>query len=111
MDIPLLVVCKIHGVLIITPRMYFAIGCTMCVSEMMRILNIYQFISECTFIHKNKYDYSLVSYADVYGTMKVICKVHSIYDILSRDHLSGIGCPQCGGEAEQFIDSILDCIN
>ncbi len=46
--------------------------------------------------HNNKYDYSLVNYVNGKTMVKIICKIHSVFEQKPSGHLSGNGCPKCG---------------
>jgi len=58
-------------------------------------------------IHGNKYDYSEVKYEDYQTKIHIICKKHGDFFQKINYHLSGNGCPTCGGtyrlSNEQFI--------
>lgn len=58
-------------------------------------------------IHKDKYDYSLVSYKNKSSKVIIICKIHGEFEQLAGNHLQGKGCPMCSPNAkltqEDFI--------
>ncbi len=47
--------------------------------------------------HGDLYDYSLVDYTTAKTKCKVVCKAHGEFEITPNNHLSGHGCPRCGG--------------
>lgn len=53
------------------------------------------FISKSREIHKNKYDYSLVSYSNNKDKIEIICKVHGTFKQRADLHLKGSGCKEC----------------
>lgn len=60
-------------------------------------LTTQDFIAKATVVHgKNKYDYSLVEYAGTAIKVKIICKVHGVFEQIPNSHLSKYGCPDCG---------------
>lgn len=52
--------------------------------------------------HGYKYDYSLVKYDGSDNTVKIICKIHGIFEQISSTHLSGRGCVKCKKEENRF---------
>ena len=57
--------------------------------------NTEKFIKIADTIHNNKYDYSLVDYIDSKTKVKIICKLHGVFEQTPRNHLSGQGCREC----------------
>ena len=75
----------------------------------MRKLTQEDYISKCSEIHSNKYDYSIVEYKGVSKKIKIICKEHGIFEQLSKNHKDGQGCPRCSAPnynltREEFIN-------
>ena len=56
----------------------------------------YQFIEKAIKVHGDKYDYSLVNCVDYYTNIKIICKIHGIFEQLPSNHKQGYGCKKCG---------------
>ena len=58
-------------------------------------------------MHGNKYDYSKVDYKNNKTKICIICPVHGEFWQTPNSHLSGRGCPKCGGSKkltkEEFI--------
>jgi len=67
-----------------------------------------QFVQDARKIHGKKYDYSMVEYVNAHIKVKIICPVHGLFVQVPNSHLSGNGCPYCGGiirkTTTQFID-------
>lgn len=65
------------------------------------------FINQAIEIHGDKYDYSLVEYKSSHAKIKIICKVHGVFEQSASGHLVGRGCRICGGwvksNTEEFI--------
>ena len=51
------------------------------------------FIEKANLVHNNKYDYSLVNYINNKTKIKIICKLHGIFEQTPDSHLRGRGCP------------------
>ena len=63
-------------------------------------------------IHGDRYDYSLVEFKGVKKYVKIICRVHGVFNQTAEAHSSGQGCIKCRNEntakrltktLEQFI--------
>ena len=66
-----------------------------------------EFIDKATSIYGSKYDYSLVEYKNSNTKVKIICKVHGIFEQIPRSHLKH-NCEKCKQEEkscgiEEFI--------
>lgn len=46
-------------------------------------------------IHKDVYDYSLVEYINSSTKVKIICKIHGIFEQAPSEHIVGKGCNKC----------------
>lgn len=46
--------------------------------------------------HGETYDYSLVEYIDVSAKIKIICRIHGVFEQCPNSHLNGRGCGICG---------------
>jgi len=57
-----------------------------------------EFITRAKQVHGDKYDYSLVKYVNANTKIKIICKIHGIFEQRPLNHLyNSHGCPKCGG--------------
>ena len=69
-----------------------------------------QFIDEARKVHGGKYDYSNVKYDNTSTKVCIICKEHGEFWQTPEKHLSGCGCPKCGGTkkytTEEFIEEL-----
>lgn len=90
------IVCKHHG--IFKQRIDHHLsgsGCPKCVG---RNKNTLELIDNYKKIHKDKYDYSLVTYKNANTKIKIICPNHGVFEITSRQHLKGVNCGSCERE-------------
>jgi len=66
------------------------------------------FIKRCKEIHGEKYDYSLVDYKNSKTKVKIICKIHGIFESFPINHLNKKqNCGKCTGRhtnTEEFIE-------
>ena len=65
---------------------------------MFKRLTTNEFIIKATRVHKNKYDYSKVSYINKNTKVTIICKAHGEFEQTPGNHLNGHGCFKCAVE-------------
>jgi uncharacterized ubiquitin-like protein YukD len=99
------IICKIHGSFYKQmSRFLGGAGCQKCLGFGKSNKD---FISQCTKIHGNKFDYSLTKYNKARDFIDVICKSHGIFKIKAYCHLNGVGCVKCYGNklktTEEFV--------
>jgi hypothetical protein len=103
--------CKIHGIFKQIPSSHLkGHGCGLCAGVFLSNTN--HFIEKSKIIHgNNKYDYSLVNYINAKTKVKIICKIHGIFEQTPNSHLSGKGCILCAGillkTKEEFINECI----
>ena len=102
------IVCKIHGLFEQTPNCHIAgsAGCRKCANDSLR-KTTEQFINEATNIHGDKYDYSLVDYKQSFKNVKIVCKIHGLFEQTPDRHLAKNGCPHCYNKTEGLIKNFL----
>ena len=70
-----------------------------------------KFIAKSKIVHGDKYDYSLAEYTNNHIKVKIICKVHGLFEQIAKSHLIGSGCLRCGmarnKTSEQFIKDAI----
>jgi len=71
-------------------------------------MNTNNFIEKSKKIHGNKYDYSLVEYENHFTNVKIICKIHGIFEQTPRHHLMGRGCQKCGGSLKKTTEEFIE---
>ena len=70
-------------------------------------------VSEFKKVHGNRYDYSLVKYQSSQKKVKIICKIHGVFEQTPIVHKSGAGCFVCnrGWRHKDIIRFINDIQN
>ena len=71
------------------------VGCPGCYKE--KLLNFERFKLLANEIHKNKYDYSIITEFRPSKKVKILCKNHGIFSQTPSNHLLGKGCASCNG--------------
>ena len=66
-----------------------------------------EFIKRSKEIHGIKYDYSLVKYDGMNKKVKIICKIHGIFEQQPHNHLNGFKCAECGGVKNYTTDEFI----
>jgi very-short-patch-repair endonuclease len=107
------IICKIHGIFEQTPSNHYkGLGCPKCgnISKSNKLVKSTEnFLIDAKKIHKNLYDYSLVEYKNAKQNIKIICKIHGIFEQTPNKHLQGQGCPICKvSRGEKEIRQILN---
>lgn len=74
----------------------------------MKKLSKDEFILRANKVHNNKFDYSLVDYANLDTKIKIICPTHKEFEQTPRNHLKGNDCFECSKKkksktTEEFI--------
>lgn len=88
-------------------------GCPKCAKK--HRYSTEEWIEAAKKIHGNKYDYSLSEYRTARDKIKVVCHEkdefgheHGVFEIRATNHLSGIGCPKCGGRYQMTKDEFVE---
>lgn len=103
-DIPVNIICKIHGVFRQTPHHHLSgEGCPLCAIFKRAKSQTYtnsKFIELANVKHNSQYDYSKtnINNKDEKGRVIVTCLKHGDFLITPTAHLSGRGCKFCGRE-------------
>lgn len=96
-----IIICKQHGNFLQSPRHHtLGSGCPKCGSIIRASKNISNtniFIQKANIIHNNLYNYDLVEYVTAKTKVKIICKIHGIFEQTPDHHLRNRGCPKCQG--------------
>jgi hypothetical protein len=105
-NIKVIIICNKHGEFPQKPEDHLTgHGCPFC-----RIVNrrstTVKFIKSAKLIHSERYDYSNVDYIKNNTEVIIICKLHGEFPQKPDSHLSGSGCPLCGGKVKSTSDFI-----
>lgn len=112
-DIPLVVICRIHGDFLVTPHNHIANknGCKQCGvirRSAARTRSPKEFIAEARKVHGDKYSYDKVVYRKSVERVIITCSFHGDFEQKPVSHLQGRGCPACGGSLlmsnDQFVE-------
>lgn len=108
------IICNEHGMFQMrASHHYDGHGCKKCSDskERYNTLSNVDFIERSNKIHKNKYDYSLSEYNGIHTKIKIICKIHGVFEQLPNNHFKKLGCPKCSGikrlTNEEFIENSI----
>ncbi|ELO2703246.1 hypothetical protein QWR64_003982 [Escherichia coli] len=89
-----IIICPIHGEFKQWPSNHLnGQGCPLCCGTAKKSSE--EFIKEARPINGDEYDYSLVEYVNNNTKVKIICKVHGVFEQTPINHLKGEGCPLC----------------
>lgn len=69
------------------------------------------FIEKSNNLYDYKYDYSLVNYIKSNTKVKIVCKVHGIFEMTPNSHLMGRGCGICNRNGGIMENRWLDTLN
>jgi hypothetical protein len=93
----IIVICPEHGEFSIKAGDHKRRGCPKCSKENMIINKSYtqkEIIDKFISIWGNTYDYSLTKYVNSYTKVKIICKIHGVFEQLHSNHFR-YGCGKC----------------
>jgi len=103
--------CKIHGYFDQTPNSHLnGSNCPKCSREAIiskNRSNKDEFILKANRIHNKKYEYNKICYKNSLSKLKIKCPIHGYFEQVANYHLSGYGCPKCGGSAKLSTDDFV----
>lgn len=103
------ITCMVHGEFNQTPANHLlGHGCSKCSGSYTP--TAVEFIDDCSSIHHNAYDYSLVVYSNLSSLIDIICPVHGTFNQHAGNHRRGSMCPTCVhklhlGYTDRFFDT------
>lgn len=98
------IICRNHGEFQQTPKNHFkGHGCPKCAGNILKTTEI--FINEAQVIFGDLYDYSQTVYINNIEKVKIVCKIHGIFEQPPVEHLSEKGCRKC---ADDLMRKSLD---
>lgn len=113
-----MIICPKHGEFLQTPSNHLSgKGCRMCGIERLseiKKLTTKEFIEKANIKHGiGTYNYSEVFYVDSNTPIKIIClkEGHGYFWQTPSAHLSGEGCPKCGGTKKLTIEEFIEKAN
>ena len=116
--IPIEIICKEHGSFWQRPKDHISrtSGCPVCARNntqqviQSRIKSVDEFVDLSNVVHRNKYNYSLISTTgNTHLFVDIICPIHGIFSQKRYVHLQGGGCPKCrSSKGEREICKQLD---
>jgi hypothetical protein len=109
------IICPIHGEFWQTPNDHLiGCGCPKCgkiKSAKSKTKSQEQLIKDFREVHGDWYDYSKVEYINRRTKVLIICPIHGEFWQTPNQHLSGQGCPYCGGTnkltKEDFVEKSI----
>lgn len=97
-NIPVRVICSIHGEFLHKPKQHLKYGCNKC-AQLIRVKPRRQtqenIIGRAIKIHGDKYDYSKLEYIKSHQKVEIICSKHGSFFQTPHGHLMGAGCSHC----------------
>lgn len=88
--------CKKHGIFKQAPYLHLSgRGCNKCANESKKKHDTDSYIKKAIEVHGDRYDYSQIVFVDTRTKVKIICKIHGLFDQNARSHLRGQGCYKC----------------
>jgi len=102
------IVCREHGEFYQWPGNHcnHGQGCPKCSGK--KVVDKISFIAEASKLHSGKYDYSEVDYVNSQTKVKIQCPLHGEFGQVPNSHLSGRGCPYCGGTKKSNLDEFVE---
>lgn len=105
-DSKIKIICSTHGVFEQTPWNHLqGNGCPKCIG---RHKTKEEIIKAFTGVHGYKYDYSLVEYKFMMSKVKIICRVHGVFEQTPQKHIKGNGCARCSGTYLLTTEEIIE---
>lgn len=107
----LIITCPKHGDFEQTPdnHIYTKKGCMMCAG--LKKYTSDEIVEKFKRVHAEKYDYSLVDYRGMFKKIKIICKIHGVFEQTPKNHVEGKGCGKCHGRHQTTDDVIKKFIS
>ena len=111
-DLPIIIICKIHGEFKIMPSSHLnGCGCNLCgiITTTSKVIsNTEDFIEKAKIIYGDKYDYSKVEYTKANEKVIIKCKKHGEFTQKASSHYKGYeGCSKCWKKKQHSKQQIL----
>ena len=110
--VKLMINCSEHGIFEQLPNNHLkGNGCPSCADESKAHTNE-SFIEKARKVHGDNYDYSKVVYRHSHIKVKIICKIHGVFEQKPNNHLYGKGCPDCADDSQRYTkESFIEKAN
>ena len=109
---PVTIICPDHGPFEQAPADHLSKrGCLVCGKLATRIalrLTTEEFVEKAIAVHGDRYDYSQVDYVNAHTKVTINCPDHSSFPQEPSNHLSGQGCPECGGNKQLTTETFIE---
>jgi len=100
------IICNVHGIFEQLPQNHLkGQDCPRCSGKL--VLHE-DFINRANELHQNKYDYSQTKFIKMTEPVKIICKIHGLFEQQPRYHLDSNGCYKCSGITKNTDDFIIN---
>ena len=100
------IICTIHGIFEQLPQNHLkGQYCPRCSKKLVLLED---FINRSNKLHQNKYDYSQTKFITMTKPVKIICKIHGLFEQQPRYHLDSNGCYKCSGITRNTDDFIIN---
>lgn len=105
-----IITCLLHGDFKQTPANHLTgNACPKC--NIKAALTTNEFITRAVNVHGTLYDYSMALYISSNIKIDIICNTHGKFKQTPNAHLSGQGCPLCGGTCKRTVGNFIDKSN
>jgi Zn finger protein HypA/HybF involved in hydrogenase expression len=100
------IICKEHGGFEQSPEAHVrGNGCPACSGN--RPPTTAEFKAKLIKVHKERYDYSLVTYTKSNSRIIIICKEHGEFEQIAEVHAAGMNCPKCSNKNVPSNDEVI----
>jgi G:T-mismatch repair DNA endonuclease (very short patch repair protein) len=104
-----IIICPVHGDYLQVAEKHFIYGCPACAGN--KPTTVDEFVQKSSIIHKNKYDYSLITSLNKISLVRIICPKHGVFLQNKKDHMFGKGCKHCAignssKKEQEWLDSL-----
>ena len=107
----IIILCKEHGEFQQSPTNHLSsYNCQKCAKNFR--LDTNSFIEKAITIHKNKYDYSKVTYINADTPITIICHEHGEFNQIPDFHINRkCGCPKCSNNVKLDVSEFIEKAN
>ena len=96
---PMKILCPIHGIFWQKPETHInGSNCPKCsyiIQAKKTMDTTEKVVTDFKKVHGDRYDYSNMNYKNTMTKIKIICKIHGVFEQKPNSHKAGGGCPKC----------------